>query len=136
MTATTYNHDIQTARKLQRALKRYGANELRLQLEPRGQRFEMPATAVKLLETIIEELALGHPITLVPMREELSSQEAAKLIGVSRPHLVGLLERGVIPFHKVGAHRRVKLSDALEYQAKLEALAELTREAQELNLGY
>ena len=136
MTATTYNHDTQAARKLQRALKRYGANELRLQLEPRGQRFEMPATAVKLLETIIEELALGHPMTLVPMREELSSQETAKLLGVSRPHLVGLLERGVIPFHRVGAHRRVKLSDALEYQAKLEALAELTREAQELNLGY
>ena len=136
MTETTYNHDTQTARKLQRALKRYGANELRLQLEPRGQRFEMPATAVKLLETIIEELALGHPITLVPMREELSSQETAKLLGVSRPHLVGLLERGVIPFHRVGAHRRVKLSDALEYQAKLEVLAELTREAQELNLGY
>ena len=136
MTATNNSRDTRTAQKLQRALKRYGANELRLQLEPRGQRFEMPATAVKLLETIIEELALGHPITLVPMREELSSQETAKLLGVSRPYLVGLLKRGVIPFHKVGAHRRVKLSDALEYQAKLEALAEMTHEAQELNLGY
>ena len=50
--------------------------------------------------------------------------------------LDGSLGRGVIPFHKVGAHRRVKLSDALEYQAKLDALAELTREAQELQLGY
>ncbi len=136
MTATINSHDTRTAQKLQRALKRYGANKLHLQLEPRGQRFEIPATAVKLLETIIKELALGHPITLVPMREEISSQETAKLLGVSRPHLVGLLERGVIPFHKVGAHRRVKLIDALEYQAKLEALAELTREAQELNLGY
>ena len=99
-------------------------------------RFEMPATAVKLLETIIEELALGHPVTLVPMRDELSTQETAALLGVSRPHLVALLERGVIPFHKVGSHRRVKLSSALEYQSKLEALAELTREAQELGLGY
>jgi excisionase family DNA binding protein len=128
--------ETRTARKLQRALKLHGATGARLQLEPRGERFEMPATAVKLLETIIEELALGHPVTLVPMRDELSTQETAALLGVSRPHLVALLERGVIPFHKVGSHRRVKLSDALEYQSKLEALAELTREAQELGLGY
>jgi hypothetical protein len=55
-----------------------------------------------------------------------------------KPDLVSPKKRGagVIPFHKVGSHRRVKLSDALEYQSKLEALADLTREAQELGLGY
>jgi excisionase family DNA binding protein len=140
VTATALNHDTRVARKLQRAFKRHGVKpgltEVHLQLEGRGPRFEMPEKAVRLLETIIDELALGHEVTLVPMREELSSQEAAKLLNVSRPHLVGLLERGVIPFHRVGSHRRVKLRDVLEHRARLEALAELTRETQELNLGY
>jgi excisionase family DNA binding protein len=136
MTTTAFNHDTQAARKLQRALRRHGTNGAALHLESGRKAFVMPAPVMRLLENIIDEMALGHSVTLVPMRQELSSQEAAQLLGVSRPHLVGLLERGVIPFYRVGTHRRIKLSDVLEYQARLEALSELTREAQELNLGY
>jgi excisionase family DNA binding protein len=136
MTTTASSHDTQAARKLQRALRRHGTNGAALQLESGRKAFAMPAPVMRLLENIIDEMALGHSVTLVPMRQELSSQEAAKLLGVSRPHLVGLLERGVIPFYRVGTHRRIKLSDVLEYQARLEALSALTREAQELHLGY
>jgi excisionase family DNA binding protein len=136
MITTVLSHDTQVARKLQRALKRHGTHGASLYLESGRKGFAMPAPAMRLLENIIDEMALGHSVTLIPMRQELSSQEAAKLLGVSRPHLVGLLERGVISFYRVGTHRRIKLSDVLEYQAKLEALSALTQEAQELNMGY
>ena len=73
--------------------------------------------------------------------DELTTHEAAKLLNVSRPHLVKLLEEGKIPFHKVGTHRRVYREDVLEYkdhrrEEAEEAMQNLTDQAQELGLGY
>jgi excisionase family DNA binding protein len=101
----------------------------------------LPNAVVPLLQRILEEFASGHDVTVMSTKAELTTQQAADLLSVSRPHLVKLLETGALPFHKVGTHRRVVLEDALEYQrredaARLEVLAELTREAQELGLGY
>ena len=74
----------------------------------------------------------------MPLEAQLTTKEAADLLGVSRPHLVKLLERGEIPFTRVGKHRRVLLKDVLEYQERIreEALDELQRQAQELGLDY
>ena len=86
-------------------------------------------------------MSKGNAISLIPHHQEISTQEAAKLLNVSRPFLVGLLENGEIPFRKVGAHRRVKLTDVLEYKdqsdaKRLQALNELTALSQEEGMGY
>ncbi|WP_050978415.1 helix-turn-helix domain-containing protein [Beggiatoa alba] len=77
----------------------------------------------------------------MPIHAELTTQEAAELLNVSRPYLVSLLEKGEIPFHKIGSHRRVLAKDIIEYkknlQAKrLETLNELTALSQTLGMGY
>jgi excisionase family DNA binding protein len=86
-------------------------------------------------------MARGQTITLVPHGSELTTQEAANLLHVSRPHLVKLLDDGVIDHYKVGTHRRVPLDDVLDYRARRasvrrERLDELTRLSEELEGGY
>ncbi|UCH26326.1 MAG: helix-turn-helix domain-containing protein [Trueperaceae bacterium] len=101
----------------------------------------IPAPALQLLQQILQQMATGHAITLTPLQAELTTQQAADLLNVSRPYLVGLLEEGKIPHRKVGSHRRVLSRDVLDYRARFEAqrqevLRELAKQAQELELGY
>jgi len=74
-----------------------------------------------LLQTILDEVAQGHAVQLVPLHAELRTQEAADLLGVSRPHLVKLLEEGAVPHWKVGTQRRVRLQDVLAYRDQRDA---------------
>ncbi|WP_413217590.1 helix-turn-helix domain-containing protein [Thermus oshimai] len=95
----------------------------------------------RLLRELLEPLLAGQPVVLMPLEAELTTQEAADLLGVSRPYLIQLLERGEIPYRKVGTHRRIKAADLLAYQERSKArgrriLDELVEEAQELGLGY
>lgn len=78
---------------------------------------------------------------MTPEYAVLTTQEAADALNVSHPHLVKLLDGGAIPFHKLGTHRLVCFQDLVDYKTKvdmerLKALAELTAQAQELNMGY
>jgi excisionase family DNA binding protein len=78
---------------------------------------------------------------MIPSDKTISTQEAADLIGVSRPHIVKLLEAGEIPFKKVGSHRRVLVKDIEIYEQRLQKtrkqkISLLAKQAQELNLGY
>ena len=102
---------------------------------------KIPASAFRFLSTILEHMADGKAISIIPADAEITTQQAADMLNVSRPHVVKLLEEGELPFHKIGTHRRIKLKDLEAYRARMEkereeALTELTRISQELDLDY
>jgi excisionase family DNA binding protein len=118
-----------------------GGARLELKAGSTSEELILPPSALRLLHSLLTELGQGNAVTLTPIRAELTSQQAADLLNVSRPHLVKLLDEGTIPSRKVGTHRRVPLEDLLAYrrdflarrQATLEELAALS---QELDMGY
>jgi excisionase family DNA binding protein len=114
---------------------------LRFQHPRSGREIEatIPAAALRVLTQALAQMADGHPVTLVPLQAELSTQQAADLLGVSRPYFVKLLGQGRIPFRKVGEQRRVRYQDLLRYLDEYErdgaaAASQMTSEAQELGL--
>lgn len=101
----------------------------------------LPESASKALTRALELIAEGSGVAVVPVDTEITTQQAADLLNVSRPYVVALLERGEIPFRKVGSRRRVRLADVVAYRATQDArskaaLDELTSEAQDLRLGH
>jgi len=102
---------------------------------------ELPPGAVALLMEILEAMAAGRGVTLIPGNAELTTVQAADVLNVSRPFLIKLLEENVLPHHKVGKHRRVRLEDVMAYKARIDrqrekVLDQLAREAQEHGMGY
>lgn len=91
-------------------------------VSPGGQEVPLPASAVRALRRVVEELARGRSVSVVEMPGELTTQQAAELLRVSRPFLVEqLLEKGEIPYVMVGTHRRIALEDVLAYQQRRKA---------------
>jgi excisionase family DNA binding protein len=108
---------------------------------PNGVRVDIPESAFEALLLIVRTMARGQAITLIPQGKELTTQQAADLLHVSRPHLVQLLDRGDIGHHMVGTHRRINIEDVLSFRRQLRTnrqrkLAELTRASEELEGGY
>lgn len=137
--------EAEEAKITSRALSKYANNE-RLHIKIASSNNEsddliLPGYAINLLLDILTEMSKGNAITVMPIHAELSTQETAELLNVSRPHLVVLLEQGKIPFRKVGTHRRVLAKDVFDYKQRidedcLKALDELAAQAQELGMGY
>ena len=101
----------------------------------------LPTSAIRLLVDILAELGAGNAVKVIPIHAELTTQEAADLLNVSRPHIVKLIESGRLRGHKTGKHRRVLSADLMAYRQKRlseseDALDELAKQGQELNLGY
>ena len=113
--------------------------EVRL-VAPSGEELRLPDSVYEVLARVVRELARGNGVSVLPVDAELTTQQAADLLNVSRPHLIKLLEEEhAIPFHRAGRHRRVRLSDLLEHKRKRdeerrESLRKLTQDAQEAGL--
>ncbi|MBI3681339.1 MAG: helix-turn-helix domain-containing protein [Acidobacteria bacterium] len=100
---------------------------------------KLPASAVRLLVRILEEMARGNAVTLIPVHAELTTQEAADMLHISRPSLIRLLDDGKIDYRRVGTHRRVRFEGLMNYKrhadaARRAALAELAAYDQELGI--
>jgi excisionase family DNA binding protein len=151
MTTTHEMPSPQTVREAQTALRQLAplaaparpAPEVRVRVEGEGadQTVVLPRQAFELFLEILGQMANGNAVTILPVHAELTTQQAADLLNVSRPHLVALLEEGALPFRRVGTHRRVRAADVLAYKRRDEAhrrevLDQLAADAQELGLGY
>lgn len=106
-----------------------------------GEEVEVPPALFGLLVSVAEELGRGNGVSVLPLHRQLTTSEAAQLLNVSRPHVITLLERGDLPFEKVGTHRRVRLADVLAYRAvqdrrRREALDDIVRQGEDLGLEY
>jgi excisionase family DNA binding protein len=133
--------EAEKARKAAALLARHttkqGALSLRLKQGLDGA-LELPPAVSRLVLDLLLSIGKGEAVTLVPFGGELSTQQAADLLNVSRPFLVKLLESNTIPHHKVGSHRRIRAEDVLAFKRRRdgkrsEALGRLARLGQEID---
>jgi excisionase family DNA binding protein len=104
-----------------------------------GERIPLPESLARLLRQAVATLIADQPVTIMAVNQELTTQQAADLLNVSRPYLIKLLDAGAIPFGRVGTHRRVRFGDLLGYRRRRDAerrqsLVRLTRLSREFGL--
>ena len=139
--------EVQAAVEGQRALAPFLTTQIETQhiqifdQQNEAHSVELPTSALRLLVDILAELAAGNAVKVVPVHAELTTQEAADLLNVSRPHLIKLLESGELSYHKTGKHRRVRFVDLMDYKNRRDAASEqamtlLAEQAQALRTGY
>jgi excisionase family DNA binding protein len=130
----------ETSRVLASRLKKGAAMKLRIVDDDSGQAtVKLPAPAVSLLLRILEEMARGNAVTIIPVHAELTTQEAADMLNISRPSLIQLLDEGKIEYRRVGTHRRVRFEALMKYKRRMDeqrqaALRELAAYDQELGI--
>ena len=145
-TVTPSQADIQLAQEGSRTLSAFVSERESPTIRITGSRKKsaevvLPSKVFKLLISVLGELGRGNSVTVVPLEAELTTQQAADLLNVSRPYLITLLDEGRVPYRKVGTRRRIRLVDVLSYkhqidEARARVLEELAAEAQELKMGY
>ena len=133
-----------SSRRLARLLTAKSRKPFRVQIAKDGKHEEtisIPRAAFRLLGDILREMAKGNAFTLIPVQTEMTTQQAAAFLNVSRPFLVEQLEKGMIPYRKIGTHRRVLFKDLMAYKNAIDknrhkALQKLSAVDQALGLGY
>ncbi|WP_440904384.1 helix-turn-helix domain-containing protein [Catenovulum sp. SX2] len=137
------------------ALARLGSQELSAVMETNGEaqtinivdksgkahEVTIPASALSLMIEVLTQLGQGNSVSITPIHAELTTQEAADLLNISRPTFIKLLDSGVVPFTRTGNRRKVAFADVMAYKKNLEeqslaALDELTALDQEMDMGY
>lgn len=137
------------------ALARLSSQELSAVLETRAEiqkvtmtdrqgvvhNMDIPVSALRLLIDVLTELGDGNSVKLIPIGSELTTQEAADMLNVSRPTLIRMLDNVEIPYHRTGNRRKLRYTDIVAYRertraARISALDELSALDQELGLGY
>jgi excisionase family DNA binding protein len=112
----------ETSRVLAAHLRNGDSMELKIPADPSpAGTLKLPVTAARLLVRILEETARGNAVTLIPVHAELTTQEAAEMLNISRPSLIQLLDEGKIEYRKVGTHRRVRFDGLMKYKRNAEA---------------
>ncbi len=139
------DRDRKAARNAAKALARISPvpGELMLEARVRGKRapVALPAQAVDVLKDTLKMMARGRQVTIHSREDEVTTEGAAAILGVSRPHVIKLIRQGKLPFRKVGTHRRIRRGDVVRLRESQDAarralLAKLAEESQDLNLGY
>lgn len=102
---------------------------------------KLPPKVLRLIADLLGALAQGKAVTIMPKELDVTTQEAARFLNVSRPYVIGLLDANKMPYHKVGTHRRIRFEDLVRYKedrmiASEKAIQALVDQAQELELGY
>jgi excisionase family DNA binding protein len=140
------NKDIELAKQSSRTLagllnKKAKTFDLELSDSNGTKKIVLPAYAIKILSDILTQMSLGNAVTIVPLHAELTTQEAAEILNVSRPFIIKLLEDGKISYKMVGTRRKILFKNLMLYKetmyhARLKTLDELSKDAQDLDIGY
>lgn len=141
---TNSHHSRTTARQARRQLRNVlenttGSEDIHISIEGTSEPIPLPRDVADLLYEILIKTAAGQTVGIIPTNAELTTQQAADLLNVSRPHVVKLIDEGVLKGHKVGKHRRLNAADVQKFKhqrdiAQRAAADELTVLSDELGL--
>lgn len=127
-----------TLEQIEALLRQSASGRTRL-VAPDGKQVDLPESLLRALQQMVAFLARDRIVTLIPLSKELTTQQAANLLNVSRPYLIKLLNEKAIPYTMVGTHRRIRYRDLMEYKQRADAeqeqaLEDLTRLSEALGL--
>ena len=136
--------DITLAQESSRSLTAFAGHQVTCTIKSVvGQPIEikLPASVVGMLTQMLTQMAQGKAVSLIPINAQLTTQQAADILGVSRPFLTSQMKIGKVPFQKIGTHRRIAFTDLMKYRNELareseDAMDALVAEAQEHKMGY
>lgn len=139
--APTNNSELETIRKVLTTLNSAQEGDEKYYIEDQQDRvkIELPHSLFLVLKRAAEQLLKGNSVSILHFEEELTSQQAADFLQVSRPYLIQLLDEGMINYHKVGSHRRIRLRDLMAYKQNRDnirraELQEMVRASEALGL--
>jgi len=130
--------EIETIKQLKKLIAKAENKGLQISTS-NGESIALPNSVTDIFRTVINVIAQGKGISLIPVAEEVTTTQGAEILNISRPYLMRLIENGEIPYHQVGTHKRINLQDLLEYKKirdtkRKKGLQKLTELSQELGL--